>query len=521
MNDNSTKFIEFLINYFQMKRIIKIIFTAILVVILTSCNKESAEFNVLIGWAIEDITPEGTVSLQGQYYERMSEYVQSPLKATALALEGMGESNGREQAIMITVDVVSFRNGLQDSLRSYMKGKITDFDVRNLFLNATHTHSSFDTGLSGGHRDMLIEKLSRVAVNAWENRKPGGISSQLRYAVVGHNRRVEYSNGSTEMYGSTGREDFTGLEGPENSGVDMLFCWDSKNKLTGIVMNVACPAQVTEAKYYVSADYWSEVRKYVEKKFSNKVFLFPQISAAGDLSPRDLPRGYKSGEPDMWDVPGIVEIGRRLAVIIDDAYPVARNSIQKNFEFKHIVKDIDLPARQYSEEEYKKALTIVEKIRSSEPADLNSPETAWNRFLKEISDNEKVKSHGPWDNKLSDFGIVKKQEALVKQYELQHENLLYPVEVHVLRLGDVVFATNPFELFADYGFRITGRSKAGQTFIIQLAGGDSGGYLPTKRAVEGEGYRGYSAMVNRVGPEGGDILVKETLNIINLLWEAE
>lgn len=483
-----------------------------------NCNAPSPKQGLYIGWAIEDITPDGTVSLQGQYYERISEYVQSPLKATALAIESVEGNDNNEQTIMISLDVVSFSDGLQDSLRRVLKGKISGFDLNKLFLNATHTHSSFDTGIKSKDREMLLDKLSKVAVEAWHNRQPGGISRELRYAVVGHNRRVEYGDGSTEMYGSTNREDFIGLEGPEDSGVDMIFCWDMNKNLTGIVMNVACPAQVTEAKYYVSADYWSEVRKYLEKRFPG-VYVLPQISAAGDISPRDLPRGYRAGEPNMWDVPGIVEIGKRLSGVIEDAYPDARNNIQTDVIFKHVVKRINLPTRQYSEKEYSKALAVVKEIRSKEPANSNSPETAWNRFLREIKDNEQVKEYGPWDNKLSDFGIVKKQEALVKQYEEQDEHPFYPVELHVLRLGEVAFATNPFELFADYGFRISGRNKAKQTFLIQLSSGDSGGYLPTKRAVEGSGYRGYSALVNNVGPKGGQVLVEETVSLINSLWE--
>ena len=39
-----------------------------------------------------------------------------------------------------------------------------------------------------------------------------------------------------------------------------------------------------------------------------------------------------------------------------------------------------------------------------------------------------------------------------------------PVEVHIIRIGDVVIATNPFELYLDYGMRIKGRSPAVQTF---------------------------------------------------------
>ena len=507
----------------KIKHYLKLGFILLLVgLLIPACYENKKGINdsgLKIGWASEDITPDGPVSLQGQYYERISEYVQSPLTATALAIESVDEGN-KEQAIMISVDVVSFRDGLQDSLRKKLEGRISGFNLQKLFLNATHTHSSFDTGIESKDRGMLLDKLSKVAVTAWENRQPGGISRELRYAVVGHNRRVEYADGSTEMYGSTDREDFIGLEGPEDSGVDMLFCWDKNKELTGIVMNVACPAQVTEAKYYVSSDYWGEVRNLLGKKFPG-IYVLPQISAAGDISPRDLPRGYKSGEPNMWDVPGAVEIGKRLVNVVDDAYPDARNNIQNEVVFKHIVKNINLPTRKYSEEEYKKALAIVNEIRSREPEDPNSPETAWNRFLNEIKENEAVKEYGPWDNKLSDYGILKKQEALVRQYEEQDNHPFYPVELHVIRLGDVAFATNPFELYMDYGFRIKGRSKAKQTFLIQLSSGDSGGYLPTRRAIEGEGYRGYSAMVNNVGPEGGQVLVNETVTLINSIWETE
>ncbi len=495
------------------------IFSILLLLAFTGCSEKIDDNGLLIGWAMEDITPDGPVSLRGQYYERISEYVQSPLKATALAIESVDENGQKEQVIMVSMDVVKYSGSLQDSLKSMVKDQIPDFDINKLMLNVTHTHSSFDTGPDSKDRKMLLDQLSKVTITAWNNRESGGISRELRYVVVGHNRRVEYANGTTEMYGSTDREDFLGMEGPEDSGVEMLFCWDLNKKLTGIIMNVSCPAQVTEAKYYVSADYWSEVRKQLKTSFSKDVYVLPQIGAAGDIAPRDLPRGYKSGEPNMWDVPGIVEIGERLGNAIEDAYPDAKNNIQTKVIFKHVVKNIEIPARRYSEEDYNKALAIAKEIRSEEPEDPNSPETAWNRFLKEMKDNEELKEYGPWDNKVTDFGIVKKMEALVKQYENQDKHPLYPVELHVIRLGDVAFATNPFELFVDFGFRIKGRSKAKQTFIIQLSAGDYAGYLPTKRAVEGSGYRGYSAMVNPVGPEGGHVLVNESVNLINSMWE--
>ena len=79
----------------------------------------------------------------------------------------------------------------------------------------------------------------------------------------------------------------------------------------------------------------------------------------------------------------------------------------------------------------------------------------------------------------------------------------------------MAIATNVFELFTEFGIQIKARSRALQTFVIQLAG--PGTYVPTERAVRGGGY---SAIVesNLVGPEGGQVLVDRTVEVINSLW---
>ena len=94
----------------------------------------------------------------------------------------------------------------------------------------------------------------------------------------------------------------------------------------------------------------------------------------------------------------------------------------------------------------------------------------------------------------------------------------FDMELHVIRLGDVAIATNPFELFTDFGIQIKARSRALQTFVIQLAG-PGATYVPTERAERGGGY---SAIVesNRVGSEGGQVLVERTVEAINALWPA-
>jgi len=477
---------------------------------MTTTYKEN-EF--LIGWATEDITPAGPASLFGQYYERISTHVESPLTVTAFALES---ADGQEQALMISMDLIWCTTALQDALRKRVAVRIPSLDATKLFLFATHTHSAPEPVVTGEYGQLLLEKMEQAAATAWACRKPAGISRSLGYAVVGHNRRVQYADGTTEMYGDTSRPDFIGIEGPSDSSVDMLFCWDSSRRLTGIVINVPCPSQVTEAKYYVSADYWSEVRKRLKHQLGEHIFVLAQCAAAGDISPRDLPRGYRGGEPNMWDVPGIVEIGRRLSATVLGHYEAARETIITKMVFRHTVAYIDIPLRTVSREEYDDAVKEVAEIRSREPEDSHSPDTAWNRFLHEMKANEKIRDYGPWDNKKTDYGIIRKKEIALKQYE-DRERKPYRAELHILRLGDVAMATNPFELFADYGFAIRGRSKAVQTFLVQLSC-DYADYLPTERALKGGGY---SAMATLIGHDGGALLVKETVERINALWNNQ
>jgi hypothetical protein len=84
--------------------------------------------------------------------------------------------------------------------------------------------------------------------------------------------------------------------------------------------------------------------------------------------------------------------------------------------------------------------------------------------------------------------------------------------LHVLRLGDVAIATNPGELYVDYGVQIQARSVAEQTILIHPAatGSQDGHNVPTPRAIAAGGLSetvmdNYSAtvMTNVIGPEGG------------------
>lgn len=478
---------------------------------------------LLIGWSEVDTTPEGQVDLSGQYYHRISQGVHSRLSATALALESVDG----EQAVMVSLDLVGFQSDFQEELRLMLIHELPGLDVSKIFLNVIHTHNAPgvdqirgigwlkelpDVLPSAEYRKFLLGKIKVAVVEAWRNRKPGGVANVLGFARVGHCRRAVYSGGTAEMYGRTDRDDFIGMEGGEDSGVDLLFTFDGKRKPTGVILNLACPSQVMEATYKISSDFIGETRRLLKNQYGDDFRTLGQISAAGCQSPRDLTRNYK-GEPDFWHEDGVSEIGRRLLASVEGSYPKSESKIEFSPPMMHTVKKISLPRRRASSQDFLAAETELKKLTDVMPED-----KAYQQFCEEVCRNEKVSGRpGPYDSKLHHFVLIQNAKAVINRYCEQDKQPELEMELHVLRLGNVVFATNPFELYLDFGHRIKARSAAEQTFTVQLCCG-TGGYLPSARAEQLGGYGGLIINGN-VGSDGGKILVDLTVEEIGKQWK--
>ena len=105
----------------------------------------------------------------------------------------------------------------------------------------------------------------------------------------------------------------------------------------------------------------------------------------------------------------------------------------------------------------------------------------------------------------------------INRWKLQNQSDRFEFPIFVFRLGAAVFATNPFELYVDYSYRMKARCKARQAFIVQLSSNSKGGYLPTRAAVAGGGY-GSKPVSTMVGPDGGDELVEKTIKAMDELF---
>ncbi|MGC8639465.1 MAG: hypothetical protein ACP5XB_06255 [Isosphaeraceae bacterium] len=457
----------------------------------------TAADELLFGGATTSITPDRPVPLMGQTDTRISKAVESPVTANALALEARRGNQALDQAILISCDLAAIGGGIIEPVRGRLKAAIPDFDARKLILSATHTHTApvMEEGVyelpregivqPAEYRAFLIDRLTEIAIKAWKTRKPGLVGWGLGHAVVAQNRRAVYADGHAQMYGDTTKPDFRRIEGYEDHGVEVLCFWDLKRNLLATAVNVACPSQEVEGRSTVNADFWHEVREQLRARHGQNLLVLGWPGAAGDQSPHLMYR--QRAEERMRNLRGVTrlqELARRIVAAWDEAFEGARQEMHFDPLFLHEVQSIRIPARKVTSEECAAARAQVATL-SQDPR--NRWRVLWNQLV-------------------------------VDRFERQRSNPtpMCEMELHVLRLGDVAIATNPFELFTDFGIEIKARSPALQTFLIQLAG-PGATYVPTDRAERGGGY---SAIVqsSTVGSEGGQSLVDQTVKVLKELW---
>ena len=478
-----------------------------------------------IGWASRDVSVDRPVGMRGQFHLRISEGVLDPVTVTALAI-----SSEDDAVVFLSCDVVTIWPFMVRMVRDKTRALDPELPVEKIVMNATHTHEGGDVyqfedayetppRMSGEeYQEFFANQAAEAVAEAWRGQRPGGVAWGYGFATVGQSRRVVFLddtskrpeavarpglmvNGHAVMYGNTNDPKFSHLEAGTDACLHVLFTYDADDTPTGALVNVPCPSQVDGSIWKLSADFWHETRVELRKRFGDAFQVLPQSAAAGDLSPRHPFRGEAlQRRLKLKGVSERQDIAERIAGNVAEIHSWARKDIRREAELKHATRVIQLTRRPITREEYEaelETLTELEKQpRSTDP-------DAKQRMIE--------------DSRLA--AAIRRCRRVMERYESRDDKL--PMELHVVRLGDIAFASNRFELFMDYGHRIQARSPATQTFVVQLAAGEVGDpgatYLPTARAEWGRGYSAnhYSNLVNSTG---GQELVDETVRTLDALF---
>ena len=497
-----------------------------------------------IGWASRDVSTDKPINIPGQFHMRVSQGILDPVTVTALVVD-----NGVDLVVFLSADLVVIRSGLLDEVRAAVAARNPAIPVGKILMNATHAHTGPSHYADSGKRDLnnntstaltaevphdgiaiassddyrhfLAAQAGEAVCEAYGKRAPGGIAYGYGFAVVSHSRRVVYFddlskrsgavvnsthglNGHAAMYGNTNDPGFSHYEAGADPFVNLLYTFDPAGRLTGAIVNVPCPSQNSEHEYRLSADYWHDVRLAIRREHGD-IFILPQCAAGGDLSPRLLHYkpaqarrfALKYGAGLQTERAARKDIAERVAAAFSEVLAWAARDIQTALPLSHVVKTVHLSRRLITDEEAAYARRGLEELNRQPFKTDGTPEdrlyhnsrlvAGRNRFLRAIN-----------------------------RFELQKRESKLPMELHALRIGDVAFASNRFELYMDFQHRLQARSPFTQTFIVQLAGqpGEDGGtYLCTERGAWGKGYSA-SMFCNLVSPQGGQELVEETLRVL-------
>ncbi|MBQ4087255.1 MAG: neutral/alkaline non-lysosomal ceramidase N-terminal domain-containing protein [Clostridia bacterium] len=418
-----------------------------------------------LGVSREDITPSIGTCLYGYRPNLHSESIRDRLHVTTFYLK-----QDDTQSLMISATVCSVQTNLVNRLRKEISGRFS-VPYENILLSATHTHTGPNlTGDIGwGEVDMeYYESIFRPAVlksveNALKNPVPVSCGFATGLCKAGINRREL----TTENLVALGQNPW-GVYNPEMTVISFR---DESGKPIANMVHYGCHGTVAGASTAISRD-WSGVMTDALEEESGAITAFFN-GPEGDVGPR-ISNGRTAANPDY--IPEVGEIAAESALCI----------------YKNIT-DFSVP--KLSAKEGMLSLPLLSKLSMDKVME----------GLEKFPDPDAVN----WEGKMHHY--YKAVKAAIEAGE--EDKACAKISQTILRIGDVIFAAFPYELFSEIGMRIDCAVKDFKVLSLSNTNG-SEGYFPTEDQLCRGGYEIIMFRYNNVQCFTDDAdyrLIKETL----------
>lgn len=418
------------------------------------------------GAARVEITPRPGIHLTG-FIARAgpSLGIHDPLYARALALEA-----GGQRVVLVACDLLALDAAFVSSARTAIHAA-TGAAHDHILIACTHTHSGpatiflRDCGVvDDGYLDDLRSRLADAAAAALADLRLAQIGvGQGAATGLAFNRRVP--------------------EAPIDEQIGVAALRDLAGKAIATLVNYAChPVCLDHRNRLLSADYPGFLAQALEEHTGAPV-LFTN-GACGDINPRRM------GGFDY-----VVELGAALAA---EARAVVDGlAFQDAVDLRAARETLDLPLQPLPAR-----FEIERQIRE------------YRRQLAQVQQSGGV----PQDKPLR--AMLGWAEAAAESLARGGLPQTVPLELQVIRLGDLTLAGVAGELFNELGARIK-QTASRPLWVVGYANGDIG-YIPTRQAYTQGGYEidaaykyyGYPAAL---APEAGERLVQAAERLVKRL----
>lgn len=382
-----------------------------------------------MGVARRIITPEIGACLYGYQPNIASESVNDDLTATAFYFE-----QGETKAFMISVTVCLVKTKLAQEILETIEKNI-GVPKENILLSATHTHSGPNTAGETGWGEIdknycdkiFVPMILEAVTEAKQNPQPVTMSVAQGESLVGINRR--------ELAKDTGRiilgQDPDGFFDPK---MTVLSFKDESGKPVANMIHYGCHGTSAGMNREITRD-WSGIMTDAVEEKSGAITAFFN-GPEGDVGPR-ISNGKTVG-----DLSYVFELGKKAAADATAIYDTLVESV--SVELKTSAKDLEIP---------------LKKRMSREEA---------------LSNLERYKTQTMNVGKLAKDNL----EAIIASYDTDFvDEPSRKVPQTIIALGDVVFASSPYETFSKIGLDINDAFPDKKVLSLSNTNGSEGYFI--------------------------------------------
>ena len=408
-----------------------------------------------IGSAQVDITPTQPFLMGGSFIKFQSQDVLDPLMASCIVAD-----DGRTPVAIVSCDLCTLPRDLVLSIRA-QTSQATGIPTESIHLAATHNHSGprvrIDLPLAEDNesekrqldavRRKLVADIVACIVEAHSRAVPARMGyGRGKFESGAFNRRFIMSNGCSRMGGGE-TENLKRLkaEGPADRELQVVWFETPDGRHLAVMVNYSSHPTNLYAKATVSADFPGVLRDSLQAVLGKGLPIVYLQGACGNIhsyGPQD-PRFQRVG------IGNARRVGRGLA---GETLRIMGNNVAD-------AEDINVSAcSRILEIPYRDVLPLpVEQAR------------------------EKWVYYRNHQDEFSRLNIDEKSAIYSTLYTAQFKdkNPAESVEVAAFALGDVIFVTNPAELFVEYQLEI--KERGHKVIVTELTNGFVS-YVPTRLA---------------------------------------
>ncbi len=422
---------------------------------------------LFLGAAKTDITPKIGCQLYGYSGDIFSTSLHDRLSASAFVFKQDGVLSA-----LINVTVCLIKTELIIEIRKKIKSEF-GIPYENIIIASTHTHSGPNTRGNVGWGDIdteyceeiFIPKIIDAVKTATEKMQEVTVGYAYDNSLIGINRRELRADNSMNL----GQCPW----GPFDPRMTVINFKSINEELIACLVHYGCHCTAAGSNTEISQDWPGVMVKRLETLTGAVCAFFN--GPEGDVGPR-LSNGRTGG-----DITYVEEHGNFAA---------------------------------------SEALRVFKKVSNYRTCDIKSVTDSVTLALKPREDYECAKAQlERFKNANYGCNIQTKDyyERLVNSYQNGYTDQDFlTIEQTLIRIGNIIFVSFPYEMFSEIGLRIQRETKDYIVLSLSNANG-SEGYFPTEDQLCRGGYEiamFYSANIQQFKPHADHNLISETLNNI-------